>query len=82
MKLWELLTRQKLKIDMNCIICMSCLKYEPAELNLDGSYKYPDKLIRCNGYYETPCHHVYHAECLTKWLSVKLVCPQCRSDLP
>ncbi|KAJ2159043.1 hypothetical protein GGF46_003335 [Coemansia sp. RSA 552] len=30
----------------------------------------------------TPCHHVYHAECLSRWMDVKLECPVCRAELP
>jgi len=26
------------------------------------------------------CEHEYHAECLTKWLLVKNVCPICKSE--
>ena len=38
--------------------------------------------MRCSGYYETPCLHVYHKECLLKWLKVRLECPVCRNSLP
>ena len=30
----------------------------------------------------TPCNHVYHAECLTRWMDVKMECPTCRAPLP
>ena len=26
-----------------------------------------------------PCGHVFHGECLSKWLSNSMTCPQCRS---
>ncbi|KAF7309806.1 RING-type domain-containing protein [Mycena indigotica] len=29
-----------------------------------------------------PCHHLFHTECLEKWLSIKNICPQCRRPLP
>ncbi|KAL4066048.1 hypothetical protein V8B97DRAFT_1864919 [Scleroderma yunnanense] len=29
-----------------------------------------------------PCHHLFHTECLEKWLAVKNICPQCRRPLP
>ncbi|KAJ2236618.1 hypothetical protein H4R99_005850 [Coemansia sp. RSA 1722] len=33
-------------------------------------------------YMVTPCHHVYHTECLTRWMEMKLECPVCRAPLP
>jgi hypothetical protein len=31
---------------------------------------------------KTPCNHLFHEECLTQWIDVKLECPTCRSALP
>ncbi|KAJ1663125.1 hypothetical protein IW140_005324 [Coemansia sp. RSA 1813] len=33
-------------------------------------------------YMVTPCHHVYHTECLVQWMDIKLECPICRAPLP
>ena len=30
---------------------------------------------------EAPCSHVYHAQCLKKWLSSKVECPVCRNKI-
>ena len=30
----------------------------------------------------TPCHHVFHTGCLTRWVDVKQECPTCRRPLP
>eukprot|EP01126_Amoeba_proteus_P025252 TRINITY_DN2522_c0_g1_i13.p1 TRINITY_DN2522_c0_g1~~TRINITY_DN2522_c0_g1_i13.p1 ORF type:complete len:389 (+),score=51.15 TRINITY_DN2522_c0_g1_i13:428-1594(+) len=30
----------------------------------------------------TPCHHVFHEQCLTQWFESKLECPLCRASLP
>ena len=30
----------------------------------------------------TPCHHVFHSGCLTRWMDVKQECPTCRRPLP
>lgn len=30
----------------------------------------------------TPCSHRFHKACLTNWMSIKLQCPTCRSELP
>ncbi|CAO3690571.1 unnamed protein product [Umbelopsis ramanniana] len=34
------------------------------------------------GYMVTPCHHLFHTECLEKWMRIKLECPVCRAYLP
>jgi transmembrane E3 ubiquitin-protein ligase len=33
-------------------------------------------------YMVTPCNHVYHTECLIRWIEIKLECPICRTELP
>lgn len=33
-------------------------------------------------YMITPCEHLFHKECLSQWLLVKLECPVCRATLP
>ncbi|KAJ1729609.1 hypothetical protein LPJ61_003435 [Coemansia biformis] len=30
----------------------------------------------------TPCRHVYHRDCLVRWMEIKLECPVCRAPLP
>ncbi|KAH9479483.1 DSC E3 ubiquitin ligase complex subunit 1 [Psilocybe cubensis] len=29
-----------------------------------------------------PCSHLFHTECLERWLAIKNICPQCRRPLP
>ena len=31
---------------------------------------------------QAPCSHVFHAQCLQRWMDVKLECPTCRLKLP
>jgi hypothetical protein len=35
-----------------------------------------------NDYMITPCNHIFHSECLSKWMDEKLECPHCRAALP
>ena len=30
----------------------------------------------------TPCHHVFHSDCLERWMKLKSTCPDCRAELP
>ena len=40
--------------------------------------------VETNGsqYMITPCNHVFHTECLVRWMDVKFECPLCRARLP
>lgn len=33
-------------------------------------------------YMFTPCQHLFHTECLERWMEVKMECPCCRQELP
>ncbi|ORX52129.1 hypothetical protein BCR36DRAFT_403896 [Piromyces finnis] len=33
-------------------------------------------------YMVTPCHHIFHTECLKHWMNIKMECPVCRAELP
>ncbi|KAG0004682.1 hypothetical protein BGZ79_008430 [Entomortierella chlamydospora] len=33
-------------------------------------------------YMMTPCGHLFHTDCLEKWMRIKLECPHCRAYLP
>ncbi|MCL7041906.1 hypothetical protein MKW94_005976 [Papaver nudicaule] len=57
-------------VDMGCSICME----EPHENN-NGSGAHRDEGR------QTPCNHVYHAGCISKWLSRQNSCPLCRRTI-
>lgn len=38
-------------------------------------YKRGDRQIKL------PCKHVYHSECITKWLSISKICPICNTEV-
>ncbi|KAI9500443.1 hypothetical protein BX070DRAFT_195956 [Coemansia spiralis] len=56
----------------NCAICM-----QP----VDSAVPSANQQDRTT-YMATPCQHVYHTECLTQWMDIKLECPVCRTSLP
>lgn len=31
---------------------------------------------------KTPCGHLFHTECLEKWMKMKNECPYCRREVP
>jgi len=33
-------------------------------------------------YMITPCNHLFHDDCLSQWMDVKMECPVCRAPLP
>ena len=43
-------------------------------------YKNPNK-INNKPYITTPCKHIFHSDCLEKWLEHKMECPNCRASL-
>ncbi|CAO0795418.1 unnamed protein product [Mucor circinelloides] len=59
----------------DCAICML-----PIDTNHHG-HSSLNVLSRTN-YMITPCHHMFHTECLEKWMRIKLECPVCRAYLP
>merc|ERR1712146_561750 len=32
--------------------------------------------------WRTPCNHLFHRECLMRWMDEKMICPLCRARLP
>ncbi|XP_004299175.1 PREDICTED: uncharacterized protein LOC101298420 [Fragaria vesca subsp. vesca] len=55
-----------------CVICRESLDHvEDIEEGIDRS-----QLVRL------PCSHLYHGDCLSKWLPMSALCPLCRYALP
>ena len=52
--------------ELQCLICMCEL----------------ERPLRRRDYMVTPCNHLFHTECLQRWLEVKLECPTCRHSIP
>lgn len=41
-----------------------------------------DNKVNNKEYMITPCHHIFHTECLKHWMNIKMECPVCRTSLP
>lgn len=68
-----------------CVVCMSSLCKEP---NIQNSQNIQTRITlsklkpKLNQIMKTPCNHQFHCLCLVEWMSIKLECPTCRSNLP
>ncbi|EPY49441.1 ubiquitin-protein ligase E3 [Schizosaccharomyces cryophilus OY26] len=60
-----------------CPICMQTI-----ELVSSGSTLNPASRIVRRNYMLTPCHHLYHRQCLLQWMETRSICPVCRCHLP
>ncbi|KAI0039213.1 hypothetical protein FA95DRAFT_1567290 [Auriscalpium vulgare] len=73
----------------DCAICMDAIVYEtdgdeklhsePGAVSIFG-VGLPRKSRK--NYSLSPCGHLFHTECLERWLAIKNICPQCRRPLP
>lgn len=63
----------------DCAICMDAIDRPPE----DVSGKPSRRGARTRASYSlAPCAHLFHTECLERWLAIKNICPQCRRPLP
>jgi hypothetical protein len=78
----------RLKIDFNLLECSICLKafYENDVELTDRSTSQTERDLIDDDCYDklmvTPCKHVFHTECLGKWVVVRMECPVCKQRLP
>jgi len=59
---------ESISVNQECAICFA---------NIVENNKVNNK-----DYMVTPCHHIFHTECLKHWMNIKMECPVCRSPLP
>ncbi|EDK38769.2 hypothetical protein PGUG_02867 [Meyerozyma guilliermondii ATCC 6260] len=62
---------------VDCAICMT-----EVTIPVAASEQKKDKKVGNTHYMITPCHHIFHTECLEDWMKYKLQCPVCRTSLP
>ncbi|KAH7913824.1 hypothetical protein BJ138DRAFT_1145081 [Hygrophoropsis aurantiaca] len=66
----------------DCAICMEDIHADDPKLLQVGTGGLLRKVSVRRNYSLAPCSHLFHTECLEKWLAIKNICPQCRRPLP
>ncbi|CAK5274039.1 unnamed protein product, partial [Mycena citricolor] len=74
----------------DCSICMDAIMVERGRsLDQDKSGSIMsavqigvENVSARKNYSLAPCHHLFHTDCLERWLAIKNICPQCRRPLP
>ena len=64
--------------DIKCLeedCCICCSKYEDLTLELDNEIKEKNKTVKLK------CKHIFHNDCIRKWLDKSCTCPICRSNI-
>ena len=65
-------------IDKACLeedCCICCSKYEDLTDELDIELKEKNKTVKLK------CNHIFHNDCIRKWLNKSCTCPICRSNI-
>lgn len=60
-------------------VCSICIGHLTFVSGCDSGMK--SQLLKKMEIIETPCHHVFHAYCLQKWVKNKVECPICRGKI-
>lgn len=63
-----------------CPICMTDV--DLPILVKEDKLEEAKRKVNIKGFMITPCHHIFHTECLENWMKYKLQCPVCRKSLP
>lgn len=77
--------QETLRPCVDCAICMMPVELiitprdGPATSQITTS---PALILARRRYMVTPCHHVFHTECMERWMRSRLQCPICRNPLP
>ncbi|KAI6149308.1 hypothetical protein BKA82DRAFT_4127849 [Pisolithus tinctorius] len=66
----------------DCSICMEVIHFKDSKQLQQVTGGLLQKVGVKKSYSVAPCHHIFHTECLEKWLALKNICPQCRRPLP
>ncbi|KAG8214982.1 hypothetical protein J3R82DRAFT_8385 [Butyriboletus roseoflavus] len=66
----------------DCSICMEAIHAEDPKPLQHVAVGLLQKVGGRKNYSLAPCHHLFHTDCLDKWLAIKNICPQCRRPLP
>jgi len=66
----------------DCSICMEAIHAEDPNPLQHVAVGLLQKVGGRKNYSLAPCHHLFHTDCLDKWLAIKNICPQCRRPLP
>ena len=87
----NILVEKRKNISLLCKIVNNNLKFIFLKKTLfvfkilffDNFFSFYKKSLNSNGklYMLTPCNHIFHSECLVKWLEYKQECPNCRTSM-
>lgn len=72
---------QVLRPHVDCAICMMPVELIITPKNHAHTMSAALMLAR-RRYMVTPCQHVFHTECMERWMRTRLQCPICRNPLP
>ncbi|QSL66098.1 hypothetical protein MERGE_000473 [Pneumocystis wakefieldiae] len=62
-----------------CSICIQSISLPRINKNSTNN---ASLILGRRSYMVTPCKHLFHTNCLERWMRVRLICPVCRHSLP